>query len=207
VRILGTNTVSFNPADENFAPFRVAQTTFGYYSSDYVRLFSWKRGFFTPNSQGANLLLGKNSFPANVASGASIGPGGQFGKGESYGLLFTYGVGSPGNRHHGTLLNHQGNLNLQGTNYVGVQFSRGGQVHYGWARLQVSVQAADVGKTTVIDVLGWGYESTPNVAIAAGQCADGARVGNGETGAGGSSLSSGSDSLGMLALGNVVRTR
>jgi hypothetical protein len=203
-RIAGTNTFLFNPSGETFPPFQIAQTTFGYYSSIYSKLFLWNRGFFTPNSLAANVLLGKSNLPANLAAGASIGPGGKFGKGASYGLLFTYGVGSPGNRHHGTLQNHQGNLNLQGTDYIGFRFSHAGNGHYGWARLQVTIQKGYVGNNTVIHILGWGYEATPNTAIAAGSCSTlQSNAGTQDA----SSLDSPGASLGMLALGGEGMTK
>lgn len=200
IQIAGNNTLPYNPAGEAFPPFQIAQTTFGTFTSNYGRESQWNRGFFTPNSLGAKLLLGKSNFPASVAAGASIGPGGKFGKGGSYGLLFTYGVGSPGNRHHGTLLSHQGNLNLEGTNYVGVQFSQAGKVHYGWARLQVTVEKSRVGKTSVIHFLGWGFEATPDTGIAAGSC--GAPIAAASDGQSGGSVHSPGASLGRLALGS-----
>jgi hypothetical protein len=170
VSISATNTIPLNPAGEKFPPFQIAQTTLNTATSGYGALSVWNRGFLTPNSKDANVLLGKSNFPANLASGASIGPGGDFGKGASYGLLFTYGIGSPGNRRHGTLNNHFGNLKLQATNLVGFQFSQNGNVHYGWTRVQITLQKASRGKATTIHYLGWGYESTPNAAITAGSC-------------------------------------
>jgi hypothetical protein len=198
-QIAGNNTLPFNPGGGKFPPFQIANTTFATFTSGSFNLESqWDRGFLTPNTLGAKLLLGKSNFPANLASGASIGPAGSFGKGGSYGLLFTYGVGSPGHRRHGTLNNHQGNFDLAGaTNYAGVQFSEGAEVHYGWVRLQVTLQAAGIAKTSVIHYLGWGFESTPNTAIAAGSC----------TGSGEPAADSTRSSLGMLALGSVNSVR
>jgi len=203
ISISATNTIPFNPAGEKFPPFQIAQTTFNTVTSGYGALSVWNRGFFTPNSKRANVLLGKSNFPAAVASGASIGPGGDFGKGASYGLLFTYGIGSPGNRRHGTLNNHFGNLKLRVTNLVGFQFSQNGNVHFGWARLQITLQKAGRGKASTIHYLGWGYESTPDTAIAAGSCSA-----EGKSGAPKVTASTASDnadsragSLGMLALG------
>jgi hypothetical protein len=203
IQIAGNNTIPFNPGGAKVPPFQLAQTTFGTFTSNYGRESQWNRGFLVPNSIGANLLLGQGNFPANVASGASIGPGGDFGKGASYGLLFTYGVGSPFSRHHGTLSKHEGNLNLKGTNYAGVQFSQNGKTHYGWIRLKVTVQSAQVGKTTTIHYDGWGFESTPDTAIAAGSCS------NSEVSSALSSIDPNaapqhrlSASLGMLAVGN-----
>jgi|SRR5271154_617423 len=203
IQIVGNNTLPFNPAGEAFPPLQIAQTTFHTFTSGYSRPSMWNRGFFTPNSKGASLLLGKSNYPANLASGASIGPGGNFGKGGSYGLLFTYGIGSPGNRRHGTVLSHEGNLNLQGkTDYVGVQFTQDGKTHYGWARLQITLENARIGKASVIHYLGWGFESTPNTAIAAGSCSSPEQANAGTLDA--SSNSAGA-SLGLLALGNAGR--
>jgi hypothetical protein len=198
ISISATNTIPFNPAGEKFPPFQIAQTTFNTVTSgSFGQLSVWNRGFFTPNSKGANVLLGKSNFPAALASGASIGPGGDFGKGGSYGLLFTYGVGSPSHRRHGTISNHFGNLKLQATNLVGLQFSQNGNVHYGWARLQITLQKGR------IDYLGWGYESTPSTAITAGSCSadDKSTAPKTTASATNDNATSGGASLGMLALG------
>jgi len=180
------------------APFNIAQGTNSTFRSFTTTgrgtLQWWNRGFFTPNTVGAKVLL-SNSLPANLASGANIGPGGDFGKGNSYGLLFTYGKGEYSYRGGGTKLNHRGNLNLNQTNYVGFQFKDPAGVHYGWARLSVSFEKGR-GKSmhTILHVTGYGYESTPNAAIAAGSCS--------ENVAGSENVSAGS-SLGLLALGSV----
>lgn len=172
------NTASYpvNPAGQFAAPFNVAQTTYTYFhSTTGISHFSWwNRGFFTPNSANAKLLLGSQSLPANLATGASIGPGGNFGKGTSYGLLFTYGSGTWFDRGHGTLKKHRGNFNLQQANYVGFEFDKAGEVHYGWARLQVNLIPANGYFTEYMKsetrVLGFGYETEANVPIAAGGC-------------------------------------
>jgi hypothetical protein len=204
VSISATNTIPFNPAGEKFPPFQIAQTTFNTVTSgSFGEKSVWNRGFFTPNSEGANVLLGKSNFPAALASGASIGPGGNFGKGGSYGLLFTYGVGSPSHRRHGTVNNHFGNLKLQATNLVGLQFTQNGNLHYGWARLQITLQKGRIGKATAIQYLGWGYESTPNTAIAAGSCSaeDKSTAPKVTASAAGDNADSPAGSLGTLALG------
>lgn len=170
-RILFTNTFPLNPGDQTAAPFNIAQSTLLSTTSAYGRFFWWNRGFFIPNSGGAKLLLGANNLPANLASGSVIGPGGQFGKGKSYGLMFTYGKGflyDP--QGHGTLVHHVGNFDLQKTNFVGFLFSKEGKVHYGWTRLQVTFQQKGRAKLSIIHVLGWGYETTPNTAIVTGVC-------------------------------------
>jgi hypothetical protein len=197
-----TSTYPLYLIDPAVPPFNIAQGTNATFRSGSLTgvgtIFWWNRGFFTPNSAGANVLLEANKWPANLAAGAEIGPGGNFGKGTSYGLLFTYGKGQIYFTGGGTKLRHEGNFNLTQTNYVGFQFAEAGAVHYGWARLAVSFQdgGSDV-KHAVTNILGLGYESTANTPIDAGSCGEQASAGA----PGGSSSSAGA-SLGMLALGN-----
>jgi hypothetical protein len=190
-----------NPA---IPAFNIAQGTNATFRSGTLTgigtIFWWNRGFFTPNTAGANVLLDDNRLPADVAAGAEIGPGGNFGKGTSYGLLFTYGKGQLSFTGGGTKLRHVGNLNLTQNNYVGLQFTEAGAVHYGWARLAITFQdgGSDV-KHAVTNILGLGYESTPNAAIDAGSCGAGEQASANAPSA--SSASSGA-SLGILALGS-----
>jgi hypothetical protein len=189
-----SNTFPLNPAGQAAAPFNIVNTTFQYLDS-YGRFFWWNRGFFIPNSGAANLLLSANNLPANLESGNAIGPGGNFGKAKSYGLMFTYGKGFPYDpQGHGTLKKHIGNFNLQQTNYIGFVFSKSAEAHYGWARMNVTLRQGGIGKYSTIHLLGWGYESTPNTAIAAGDCSDAGRPSQGN-----------GASLGTLALGNAGR--
>ncbi len=177
LQIFNTHTHAFNPADQALPPFQIAQTTFAYYTSSTLSTNPfqwWNRGFITPNSKGANLLLATNGYAANVPSGGSIGPAGKFGKGASYGLIFSYGKGSRFNKKygHGTLKKHRGNLNFeQSSNFFGFKFSLSGQTHYGWMRVQVTVRRTrGQNKLTSIDVVDYGYESSSSTAIAAGSC-------------------------------------
>jgi hypothetical protein len=182
------------------APFNIAQSTnstFRSFSTTGRGTFMWwNRGFFTPNSGGARVLLTKGK-PADVALGAEIGPSGDFGRGASYGLLFTYGKGHVSMRGGGTLLKHRGNLSLVQESYVGFEFSKAGEVHYGWARLAVSFRGTKR-KHSVTHVLGYGYESMPNTAIAAGNCA----VSEETAGTVTIPANSPGASLGLLALGS-----
>jgi hypothetical protein len=197
IAISATNTYPLNPALQPAAPFNIAQTTLLYVTSGYGRSYWWNRGFFIPNSGGANLLLGANSWPANLEGGNIIGPGGDFGKGKSYGLMFTYGKGfSP--QGHGTLKKHFGNFDLKQENYVGFVFLNSGEPHYGWARMEVTFKKEGKQKFSTIGVLEAGYESAPNTAIAAGNCSSSAQAGNDSISA---PLNSRSASLGMLAAG------
>lgn len=209
-----TSSYPINPAGLKAAPFNLAQTTYSYFHSTtgFSHLSWWNRGFFTPNSAGAKVLLGPKNLPANVASGSLIGPAANFGKGTSYALMFTYGNGTFANHAHGTLNKHRGNFNLAQANYIGFQFIEAGEVHYGWARLRVSLIPKTFFGTnyflTEIHLLAVGYETLPNTAIAAGSCSQSAP----QT-AEGSGLGGGLEenrfaapkpgSLGMLALGNL----
>jgi hypothetical protein len=206
VPLFRSATYPFNPAGQTIAPFNIGQSTVDYtgsagYSSSVL---NWNRAFFAPNSLGANVLVDSKGLPAVVASGAAIGPGGNFGKGNSYGLMFTYGKGPGPNSGAGTLSKHQGNSNFQQKNLFGFQFAQAGKIHYGWARLQASVQKYQGLKRTRLTLLGYGYESSPNTAIDAGSCTD---VSNetsvAETAANKAEIHSAkSATLGMLALGS-----
>jgi hypothetical protein len=209
--ILQSNTFPLNPANAAFAPFNVAQTTMSTLLSTFRRTttpplsgltsFWWNRGFFTPNTAGAEVLLGTNNLPAKVAPGSAIGPGGKFGKGASYGLLFTYGRGNFSVRAGGTSQKHRGNLSLVHENFVGFQFSDAGQLHYGWARLTVSFHAGRyvAHPLTALEISVYGYETTPNTAIAAGSCSA-EQASNGDVQY--TSPTAANPSLGMLALGS-----
>lgn len=172
--LLRTNTLPLYLIDRQVPSFNIAQqadSTFVSTTAKASVLFWWNRGFFTPNSAAAEVLLSKG-FPADVAFGEEIGPGGDFGKGGSYGLLFTYGKGHLGSgQGGGTLLKHRGNLDLSHANYVGFRFSNTGSLHYGWVRLKIAIEAGrGNSKNTAIHLLGYAYESTPDTAIAAGSC-------------------------------------
>jgi len=175
IEIAGNYSVSLNPAGQALPPFQVAQTTYSYGST--FGQFWWNRGFLDPNSKAANVLLASNGYAANLPPGGLIGPGGKFGKGGSYGLLFSYGKGprSSGKYGGGTKRKHRGNLNFgQSENYFGFKFSQGGKVHYGWVRVYAtfSHQHYALGIRTISHLDEYGYENTPNTAIAAGSCSN-----------------------------------
>jgi len=213
-QVFQTNTFPFSPSGQIIPPFNIAQTTFNYFMSTtgISTWIWWNRGFFTPNTVRAEVLLGASNFPADLAYGAQIGPGGQFGKGRSYGLLFTYGKGNFSFAGGGTKLKHRGHMSFEQDNYVGFQFSQSGSLHYGWLRLGLSVLDTDSvqrggppPKHTSIHLLSYGYEATPNTAIAAGSCTADAPSSGGPL----QLLPSDSagPSLGMLALGSPGLTR
>src|SRR5579862_487412 len=174
VDLQGSATFPLNPANQFAAPFNIAQSvySFSFYTTGISQFFWWNRAFFEPNSAGAKVITTSNNLPADVALGAEIGPGGNFKKPASYGMLFTYGRGTfRHNQGGGTKSNHRGNLNLFGDNYIGFEFVESGQLHYGWIRLRITTKPGYVKKNfTSTHVLAYGYETTPNTAIAAGSC-------------------------------------
>jgi len=185
VKLVSVETYALNPAGQMLPPFNIAQT---FENVSSLSNTFWNRGFFTPNSVGANALLGAKGLPANLVSGASIGPAGQFGKGQSYGLLFSYGPNNNGGYSH-----HRGNLKFGKTiDLVGFKFSLAGKTHYGWIRMQITLGPGGGFNTTATftHILGYGYESTPDTAILAGSC----------TAARGDNVAPAS--LGVLALGS-----
>ncbi|HVI10307.1 MAG TPA: hypothetical protein VND65_18605 [Candidatus Binatia bacterium] len=203
VELRFTNTYPLNPAGQGAAPFNIAQTRMSYspITTGHSTFLWLNRGFLVPNTAGAKALLGPDDFPADVAFGAEIGPSGKFGKGASYGLLFTYGFGNLSRVGGGTKLKHRGNLDLTQENYLGYQFSESGQVHYGWARLTVTYENPP-DSNTVIHIQGYGYESSPKTAIAAGNCGTGEKA---NTVAPASDTNPQKQSLGELALGATGR--
>ncbi len=205
VVLLGSGTYQLFLSGEDVPAFNVAQT---YSVSSHQTFGFWNRGFFTPNSVGASVVVSSNGFPADLSSRAVVGPGGEFGKGNSYGLLFTYGPSGGGTRNH-----HKGNFGAK-VNYVGFKFMQAEQMHFGWARMRMTITSRRHSKYTSIRIDSYGFETTPNKPIEIGaNCKKGddptAHIFPGEGGAG--KPSSGPDvvttwstarpSLGVLALG------
>lgn len=171
LQLLGTDTYSLNPAKNLITPFNIAVT---FSSPSSLSFLAGDRVFLTPNLPSADVVLANDGLPADLPSGASIGPGGNFGKGRSYGLLFS--TGSNGRR---------GNLNFGATNYFGYRFRISGQLHYGWVRMTATGGRQEL--TT--QIIASGYEASPDTPIPAGAC---------DTTA---SEKLGAASLGALALG------
>lgn len=193
-----TETYAFNPAHQDVAPFNIAQT---YANKSSLSIARRERGFFTPNTPSAKVIVAASGFPANVASGASIGPGGKFSRGKSYGLVFGYYV-------YSLLL---GNFKSGDFGYVGFQFSESGKPHYGWMRIKVKLSSQRYVYPSLV-LSEFGYESSPNTAIAAGNCgssasqqsakADKKAEANARSSSTGNIRQAVPASLGMLALGS-----
>jgi hypothetical protein len=83
-------------------------------------------------------------------------------------------------------------INVQ-NRYLGLEFTISGQVHYGWARLSVTIKAGTCRPATVV-LTGYAYETEPGKTILAGQRSDADERSNIEQPRG---------TLGMLALGSM----
>ncbi len=163
VTLRDTDTYAFNPAQQKIAPFNVAHT-YNELSSHTQSLQA--RGFFIANTPGAKVIASANGLPADLASGASIGPAGNFAKGKQYGLLFGYYYFS---RFKGNFPPNQGG-------YVGFQFTQSGQPHFGWLRVKLAKQNGTRFFAPGLLLSEFGYESSPNTAITAGNCGSAAEV-------------------------------
>jgi|CZKH01.1.fsa_nt_gi hypothetical protein len=186
VTLASTETYAFNPAHQKVAPFNVAVTYNDASSHPGSRR---ARAFFTPNIPDAKVLTSASGLPLELSSGETIGSKGTFGKGQEYGLLIGYYYF---NRY---IANFQPNQ----SGYVGFHFAQSGQPHYGWLRVRVVTAHGPF-----LELSEFGYESAPNTAITAGNCAASAGVGPGTqlqpTLTEGTN-SSNTGSLGLLALG------
>jgi len=152
-----TGTYAFNPAHQKITPFNIAQT--------YNTLSSFPdtrdiRGFFTPNTPDAKIILSSRGLPSALVSAATIGPGEAFDQPRWYGMLFSY--------HY--FDRFTGNFQPGHVNYAGFQFAEAGQTHYGWLRIRIG-HPTKYGYYPSLLLSEYGYESSPNTAITAGSCA------------------------------------
>jgi hypothetical protein len=181
-----TATFGLSLANQPLAAFNIAQS---YHTFSTLTSTGINRGFFTPNLPGAEAAISSKGLVADLASGASIGPGARFGKGAGYGLIFTYTPSQVVSSQR-----HLGNLRFGQTNYFGFKFLSSGQPHYGWVRVESDIVRGGTRTPWVATTISaYGYESAPNTAILAGSC-----TAPNETAA---SDSASTGSLGALALG------
>jgi len=135
-----------------------------------------------PHKNGVlgTVFSGFGPFVSALPNGVEIGPNaGNFYKGKGWLATFYYGGGGPSS--HGKWRNVE-------KRYLGLKFHINGEVHYGWARLNVKVTDNPIAITGTLT--GYAYQTVANKPIIAGKTADeaGTRV-------------LGSTSLGGLALG------
>jgi hypothetical protein len=118
---------------------------------------------------GASVVGNELSFFGRVSglrTGAQIGPNNQF---IPYGNLVALSWQRSGTQYRsvkwlGSFAN--GGRGVR-DRYVGIRFKIGGQIHYGWLRLSVSIPDASALKHTTI-LTGYAYETEPNQPIVAG---------------------------------------
>ena len=92
-----------------------------------------------------------------LKSGMEIGPGGGFTSNKE--LMVRQSNATSGYGAFGSWLNVK-------DRYLGMKFVIKGKIHYGWARLNVSVQLP---LTINATLTGYAYETTPNKSIIAGK--------------------------------------
>jgi hypothetical protein len=101
-------------------------------------------------------ILSTNGYAAALVAGTVVGPGdfqGQPGKLLMLSANFYFEIGPWSNAYH---------------RFLGLKFSIGGQVHYGWAELNVNVvPGSDV--QIAATLIGYAYETLPNRSLRAGQ--------------------------------------
>ncbi len=164
----------------------------------------WNYGNWASNNQlladaaVGNGVLGSRDQAAALESGAPIGSAQKFIAGGDNGEVmlsvthFTTG---------GTSFVHGAWANVR-SRYLGLKFEVNGETHYGWARL--SVERQEYHFTAALT--GYAYETTPNMAINAGETSDDPADSSAKSPDGSSSRVNSSDtprygSLGSLALG------
>lgn len=123
---------------------------------------SWRLRVGGDGNPGAGVVA-KTGRATPLASGFSIGPGDAFGKVQARSLSMAYAhcrcMSSESFKVGGSWANVS-------NKYLGFRFQINGQVHYGWAR--ISVKANSHNPSVMALLTGYAYETTPNMAIAAG---------------------------------------
>lgn len=158
-----SGTYAFSPAGQRVPQFNIAQSyeTFSTHTST-----GSNAGFFARNLPRAEAAISSSGFVAALPAGANIGPSGKFGKGVGYGLIFTFTPYKGATSQH-----HAGNLRFGQPNLLGYRFLIEGQLHYGWVRLQSNIVKGIRTPHISTQIMGYGYEMSPNTAIKAGSCA------------------------------------
>jgi hypothetical protein len=136
------------------------------------------------NTSQAGVWAGKGGFASVLVAGAKIGSGAPFAQFASMERCST----QQGEDHYtsGPWINVQ-------NRYLGLAFTISGQVHYGWARLSVTIKAGTC-RPAIVVLTGYAYETEPGKSIPAGKRSDAAEQ---------SSTEQPQGTLGMLAQGNV----
>jgi hypothetical protein len=131
---------------------------------------------------GSNKIVTGHSYASALPVRTKVGPGDKFGAQESLQFCSTQ---------NGTFEHSAGPwLNVKNL-YLGLQFTVDGEIHYGWARLNVSTNKKTCATKALLT--GYAYETEPNTPITTGKLS-----GTGEVGA----VERPEATLGALALGS-----
>jgi len=114
-----------------------------------------------------NAIWGAGKYASALSAGVSVGPKGKFqtGHDEMVALGISCGSGSCGYSTIGPWKNIT-------NGYLGLKFSIQGEIHYGWARLNVTVENFGI----YAMLTGYAYETVANKAIVTGRTKDGERI-------------------------------
>jgi hypothetical protein len=137
---------------------------------------------------GGGVIVAGAGYAAPLARGFGIGPGRNFAIGGSRRMERTHGFNYEGpyyRRAYGPWANQE-------NKYLGVEFFIGGELHYGWIRLTVTIVEDELMDATIT---GYAYETVASQSIHAGQFSDEASVPA-------KSATVAPPSLGALALGS-----
>jgi hypothetical protein len=107
-----------------------------------------------------NRIAGNSEYAAALPGGVSIGGDARFPtKGDGIMVWWFYSFSST------VCCGSYGSWRNVKNRYLGLKFSVNGEIHYGWARLNVVFRPPNITAT----LTGYAYETEPNQAIAAGQ--------------------------------------
>jgi hypothetical protein len=130
---------------------------------------SFSSAFYGGGSNKSNLIMGRDTgcpYPGYcvfaLTKGANVGPGQGFQREESL-FAVAHGPSSFLNGYWGN-----GGKGVK-NGYAGLQFVINGKLHYGWARLTVTLGAGNQAHSIRAVITGYAYETIPNKPIIAGK--------------------------------------
>jgi hypothetical protein len=124
---------------------------------------SSQRAYLRCEGSGSNRAWG-STYEAALRAGVRIGPAGRFNlRHDTMARVFTF-LGTRSGFYAPWANGGKGVKDR----YLGLKFAINGKIHYGWARLNVSVRARD-GVNITATLTGYAYETIPNKTIIAGR--------------------------------------
>jgi hypothetical protein len=157
-QVLPQSSVDLDLNNDGTTDFRLVTTLVHKVSSSHLTFLSTLK--VLPKSQG-NAIWGTGKYAALLGSGVSIGPKGKLQAGHEFmaaanGKCDGTGICSYGSSGQWKQVTH---------GFLGLKFIIQGEIHYGWARLNITV--ADAGIYGA--VTGFAYETVPNKPIITGK--------------------------------------